>query len=312
MPLIEYQWKKFRDRTLAVIDQANEILHAYAAQGYDLTLRQLYYQFVSRDLIPNSDREYKKLGDIVNDGRLAGLIDWNHITDRTRYVRSPSTWDSPESIIRGAASGYAIDVSDGQDTYVEVWVEKDALAGVIERACEAYRLPWLSCRGYMSQSEMWAAARRFERQYDLGREQIVVLHLGDHDPSGIDMTRDIQSRISGFLEHDGYEPWERFDVERIALTMAQVEQYDPPPNPAKITDSRAEDYIDRYGVSSWELDALEPSVLDALINAHATPHVDQGVFQQNLEREEQEREALTACSARWADVVKFLNGDSPE
>jgi hypothetical protein len=308
MPRIAYETKNFRAATLAVIEQANEILRAYTAQGYDLTLRQLYYQFVARDLIPNSDREYNKLGSIVNDARLAGMIDWNHITDRTRFVRTPPSWKSPEAIIRGAAGGYSIDVHEDQDVHIEVWVEKDALAGVIERACEEYRLAWLSCRGYMSQSEMWGAARRFGRYMDGGRD-VMILHLGDHDPSGIDMTRDIRERCFNFLASDGHSPWDgAFEVRRIALTMDQVEQYDPPPNPAKITDSRSTEYIETYGESSWELDALEPSVLDALIQEHAGGLIDHVKFQEALEREEKERENLTACSQRWAEVVRFLEG----
>lgn len=309
MPRIAYETKNFRASTLAVIEQANEILHDYAAQGYDLTLRQLYYQFVARDLIPNSDREYGKLGDVVNNARLAGMIDWNHITDRTRYVRTPPSWESPESIIRGAADGYSIDLHEDQPVHIEVWVEKDALSGVIDRACEEYRLSWLSCRGYMSQSEMWAAARRMGRHIASGRE-VRILHLGDHDPSGIDMTRDIRERIFNFLAGDGHAPWDgTFEVKRIALTMDQVEEYGPPPNPAKITDSRALDYIGRYGVSSWELDALEPSVLDALIQEHAAPLLDLDKLEDAKEREEKERESLTACSDRWLDVVRFLEED---
>ena len=307
MPLIEYVPKNFRDATYRVIDLADEILRDYARQGYDLTLRQLYYQFVARDLIPNRDSEYNKLGSIINDARLAGLIDWNHITDRTRYVRSPSSWANPASVIHSAAVGYAIDLHEDQPTHVEVWVEKDALAGVIERACETYRLSWLSCRGYMSQSEMWRAARRMGSHIERG-QNVVILHLGDHDPSGIDMTRDINDRISDFLSGDGYEGWDAdvFRVSRIALTMDQVEEYAPPPNPAKITDSRAEGYIQRWGDSSWELDALEPRVLNDLINDSAGNLIDHDLLQAKLDREEQERLNLTACSDRWAEVVEYL------
>ena len=74
---------KFRASSLAIIDQANEIIDEYQADGYDLTLRQLYYQFVARNLIPNSQSEYNKLGTAINNGRLAGLIDWDAIKDRT-------------------------------------------------------------------------------------------------------------------------------------------------------------------------------------------------------------------------------------
>jgi hypothetical protein len=86
MPIIKYKDFNFRSASLSVIELANSIIAEYQAQGYDLTLRQLYYQFVARGIIPNSDAEYKKLGSVINDGRLAGLIDWDSITDRTRLA----------------------------------------------------------------------------------------------------------------------------------------------------------------------------------------------------------------------------------
>ena len=145
-----YKDFNFRQKTLGIIEQANEIIIEYAAEGYDLTLRQLYYQFVARDIIPNKQSEYKKLGSVVNDARLAGLIDWNSIVDRTRKHEKNGHWDSPAQIIAESAECYGIDTRADQDIYIEVWVEKDALVGVIERACEPLDVGYLSCRGYVS------------------------------------------------------------------------------------------------------------------------------------------------------------------
>jgi len=122
MPKICYEKKRFSESSLAVIKRANQILEEYADQGYDLTLRQLYYQFVSRGLIPNKDTEYKKLGSIVNDARLAGLIDWDHITDRTRNLRKNAHWTSPQEIIDTCAKQFQHDKWRDQKDYVEVWV----------------------------------------------------------------------------------------------------------------------------------------------------------------------------------------------
>src|SRR5579864_7879084 len=99
MPKIAYKEFNFRAPTLAIVKKANEIIAEYAAQGFDLTLRQLYYQFVSRDLIPNTQKDYKNLGSIINDARLAGMIDWETIVDRTRELRSLSHWSDPSEII---------------------------------------------------------------------------------------------------------------------------------------------------------------------------------------------------------------------
>lgn len=239
MPLIEYVPKKFAPKSLQTIVMANRILEEYAADGYELTLRQLYYQFVARDLIENTQKSYKLLGKVVNDGRLAGLIDWKAIIDRTRNLEKNPHWEDPGQFLRSVVPQFAIDKWDNQPTRVEVWIEKDALVGVIERICGENDVPYFSCRGYTSQSELWSASQRLQ-EYEKDGQSIVVLHLGDHDPSGKDMTRDIEDRLRLFGCSD-------LEVRRIALNMDQVRQYRPPPNPAKITDSRAKSYIKQFG-----------------------------------------------------------------
>src|SRR3954471_20656066 len=125
MPKVCYEECGFGPARLAMIAKANEIIATYAAQGYDLTLRQLYYQFVARDLIPNRQSEYKRLGAIINDARLGGLLDWDYIVDRTRNVRSMATWGDPSDIISASARQFRIDKWEHQPTRVEVWIEKD-------------------------------------------------------------------------------------------------------------------------------------------------------------------------------------------
>lgn len=106
MPKIAYEYRSFRSDTQAIIDQAELLCRQYQQQGYELTLRQLFYQFVSRGWVPNTDKSYKRLGSIVNDARLAGEIDWYHISDRTRFLRSPGSWESPSQIIDASASQF--------------------------------------------------------------------------------------------------------------------------------------------------------------------------------------------------------------
>lgn len=298
MPKIAYTTQRFHGATLDVIEKANQIAIDYARQGYDLTLRQVYYQFVARGWMENSDRNYKRLGGIINDARLAGLIDWMFITDRTRYLRSDAYWESPADIIQASAEQFERDlwVMTNQHYRPEVWVEKDALVGVVGKAASALRVPFMSCRGYVSQSEMWSAGRRMKRHYS-EELQPIVIHLGDHDPSGIDMTRDIQERLTMFAEQD-------VPVKRIALNMDQVEQYDPPPNPAKLTDSRGAGYVERYGHESWELDALEPTVLDALIRAALEPYIDQEAWAIGEASNERARAEMIRTAERWDDLVE--------
>ncbi len=287
MPKIEYQEKNFRPATLETIGSANTIIAQYAAQGFSLTLRQLYYQFVSHGLLPNTDRSYKQLGNVVSDARRAGLIDWNSIEDRTRFIRQNSNWTTPSSILRSVVSSYHRDLWASQDLRIEVWIEKDALVGVIDAVCRELDVPFFSCRGYVSDSEMWTAA--YNRMHD----RVIVLHLGDHDPSGIDMTRDIRERLQMFS--GGAD----IDVRRIALTMAQIEELGPPPNPAKITDSRFESYAAEYGDESWELDALEPQYIANLITEHVRAERDDVAWNEAVAEQETERQKIQDVIDLW-------------
>jgi hypothetical protein len=298
---IAYINKRFSSASLSMIETANTIVEDYQQQGFSLTLRQLYYQFVSRGLIPNSQSEYKKLGSVVNDARLAGMIDWEAIEDRTRNMRKNSHWRSPRGILISVADQYAIDKRETQDSYIEVWIEKDALVGLLEGVCSQHDVPYFSCRGYTSQSEMWSAAMRMKDKCAEGKE-CIILHLGDHDPSGLDMSRDIEERIRMFMEDDA----SLFSLERLALNMDQVKRYSPPPNPAKSTDTRFDFYKKQFGDESWELDALDPSVIVDLIDTRITQLTDDQKYHDRLEEENKSKVDLSYLSAHYDRIVKRM------
>ena len=290
MPKIQYKEVNFRSDSLQLIDTASSIVEEYEADGYDLTLRQLYYQLVARGYIENTMNSYKRVGSIINDARLAGLIDWNSITDRTRNMHKNSHWDSPGDIIRAACNQYRIDTRETQSNYIEVWVEKEALVDVVAKACKPLDVPYFACRGYVSQSEMWAAAMRFKAKAEEGKYPHII-HLGDHDPSGVDMSRDISERM---------ELFEAFtEVLRVALDFDQIQTYNPPPNPAKITDSRAAGYIRTYGNDSWELDALNPSIITDIITDQVNELTNMKAW---YEKREEEAEARK-CIKKYADMA---------
>lgn len=270
----------------------------------------LYYQFVARGILPNKQSEYKRLGSILNDARLAGLVDWSAMEDRTRNLVAPSTWASPASIVQACASQFRSDWWKGQPFYVEAWIEKDALLGVLEHACRPWQLPYFSCRGYTSASEVWSAGQRLGWKIAEGK-RIIVIHLGDHDPSGCDMSRDIEDRLRLFIGGDGHDA-DQLEVRRIALNMDQVRQYNPPPNPAKLTDSRATGYIAQHGDESWELDALSPEVLAALIETNVQAVIDGEKWHAQHDVQREGREQLQAVAYRWPDVVEFVNGPETE
>lgn len=291
MPFIRYQETNFHKRSLQIIVVANKICDEYMADGYTLTLRQLYYQFVARGFIENSIKSYNNLGNVISDARLAGLLDWDAIEDRTRNLSALQTWNSPREILEQDARVFKYDFWDEQPVYIEVWVEKEALVGVIERAAYKWRCPYFACRGYSSQSEQWRAGVRFKNMC----KPVKIIHLGDHDPSGIDMTRDNIDRLLMFSEDSDVE------VTRIALNMPQVERYNPPPNPAKFQDPRAADYIRKFGSESWELDALDPHVIDDLISREIEQYIDQEIWNETKEREGRAKAKLKELAENWSD-----------
>lgn len=285
---IEYVPRKFLPKALKVIDQANSIIEEYTKGGYDLTLRQLYYQFVSRNLIANSQKEYSNLGMVINKARLAGLVSWEAVVDRTRNLQKNSHWEDPKEFMQNVVPQFAIDKWENQPKRVEVWIEKDALLGVIERICNSLDVPYFSCRGYTSQSEMWAAGQRLS-EYIARDQQPAIIHLGDHDPSGKDMTRDIEERLEMFCGH-------HIEVNRIALNIDQVKFYKPPSNPAKTTDGRARKYIEEFGTKSWELDALDPKVLRELVENSVNENIDGDSWIEALRLEKKHKNTLATIT----------------
>lgn len=288
-----------------LLEIANQILDIYSEQGYTLTLRQLYYQFVSRDLLPqewadketgstNNERSYKNLGNLISKGRLAGFIDWDLIEDRGRNAKSNTHWESPQQILQTAANGYYIDHWDGQEYYIEVAVEKDAVSNIVEPICRKWDVTFMANKGYSSQSAMYETSQRFLEHIENGRETVII-YLGDHDPSGIDMSRDIEDRMRLFLGLGQ----QYFDVDRIALNLNQVRQYNPPENPAKITDSRAKSYISQFGKSSWELDALEPSVLSDVVEQAILNYLNTSLWQKIDEGQKKTQQKIKAFAKNF-------------
>lgn len=297
---IKYKDWNPKPPTLALVYTANEIIDEYQAAGYVLTLRQLYYQFVARGIIENSQHSYKNLGTVIKKGREAGLISWEAIEDRNRELNSFQYTEDIMNPIKNLPRYIQFDRWARQECYMEVWVEKEALGNIVSKACNPYIVPHMSCKGFLSVSEMWRAGMRFAEKMRAGK-RCVLIHLGDHDPSGMDMTRDNQDRMDLFTRaHHGVE------VRRIALNMDQVDEYQPPPNWAKTTDSRYDGYIEKYGDTSWELDALEPQVLENLIKSEIKLFLDIDIWEQVGELEEEAEELLSNVFDRWDEIRPII------
>lgn len=332
MSVQQYRSINFRPETLARIVQARAIIAEYGSQK--LTARQVYYQFVARDLIPNTPRSYQNLTAILTDARYAGMISWSAIEDRGREVDAPGEWERVDDLVDAAVRQWRSPRWKEQPRYVELWVEKQALAGVLAPIANRWHVPLMVNKGYSSASAMHDAAQRMleacgvetvqsvcdncgtladdregrkcggcgeatalvTRALDVDgldefEREVVVIYLGDFDPSGEDMVRDIRDRLTEFGVPN-------LDVRKVALTMEQIRRLRPPPNPAKITDSRAASYIERHGASSWELDALPPRELNRLVEAAITSVVDVDAYKAVIAAEDKERARVTKAIER--------------
>lgn len=297
---IKYKEINFRKSSLDRIDEINAVIDEYCRAGYSLTLRQCYYQLVARNLIPNSEKSYKNTGALINDARLAGLIDWDAIVDRGREYHGGSWgFENPMSAVKiylkSAVENYHLDKWENQENYVEVWVEKDALSDVVGKACNDLKVAYFACKGFNSQSAMWEAAQRFIRKRD---RKIHLLYLGDHDPSGIDMTRDVADRLKLFGA--------QVEVNRLALNMEQIKEFQPPPNYAKIKDTRYKSYIAKFGEHCWELDSLEPQIIHKLITDAVVNLRDNYEYEKICAQEQKDKEKMQFILDNHKEIIQQI------
>lgn len=282
--LRKYRDIKFRAETLERIGVINRVIETYERDGFALTLRQLYYQLVTKNIIPNSDPEYKRLGALLSDARLAGLVSWTSIEDRGRNLKGHETWDGPVARMWGAHTDFRLDKWARQPVRPEVWVEKHALEGVVGHICSELDVDFFAPGGYNSQSNQWMAGRRMAGRIARGQRPVVI-HLGDHDPSGFDMTRDNLERLSLFAGTP-------VQVVRVALNPDQVARYNPPPNPAKVSDPRYEDYRRLHGDESWELDALSPRTIHDIVREAVAAFRNERLWDEALQEENAQRQQV--------------------
>lgn len=299
--------KNFKGEALNMISVINGILRDYARQGYDLSLRQLYYQLVSKNLVENTERSYKNIGNLVSDARLAGYIDWDMIKDRGRETTQNPHWGTPADFLESVANQYRFNLWHNQYNYVEVMVEKQALEGVLEPVCRRLDVPFTANKGYTSSSALYETSKRFVNAAEEGKE-LHVIYLGDHDPSGIDMTRDIEERLDLFVKtsqcrEDEIGPNEEpaVTVHRVALNMNQVRRMNPPENPAKLTDSRAGDYIKKFGTKSWELDAIEAGTLADMVDQAIVDLMDQELMEIEIGKMKRGRSDILTFAQKYRE-----------
>jgi hypothetical protein len=288
--------------TMAWVDNANAILEEYHGLGITMTVRGLHYQFVARGLYDNTKKNYDKLVNTLSKARLGGYVDWDYMEDNVRMLARIPSYISKQDMMSNSPFWYHEDPWELQEVYPEVHVEKDALIGTIESICNELRVPHFACRGYVSASAQYHASKRFLEAIRKGKRPI-IFHLGDHDPSGIDMTRENEAKFELLTG-------ETVEVRRLALNIDQVRRYNPPPNFAKLKDPRAGAYVRKFGKKSWELDALEPRVVQGLIRKAIEPLIDKKQWGLAMRSEAERKKEFKEIHGRWQDVENLMRGES--
>jgi len=295
-----------------IIEAIMEVTAAEMQKGFAISLRGLFYKLVSQNLILNYLEPYQKLSSIVDDCKYSGLLDWNAIkVDGARDMRIDYSVDGIPDALNDTITQYKLNRQEGQSNYIEVWCEKETLVDILRRVTDKYHIPLCIVKGRNSSSAIYKGYQRFREEIDTGRPAKLI-YIGDHDPSGLDMIRDIEQRTAFMLKNSrvDYSRYnasynstleyktllpEYFAVMPIALTMYQVKRYNLPDNYAKESDKLFNWYVQTYKTDkSWEVDALNSSVLTKLLEKTITGLMDLDLYENILQREAEDKAKLVA------------------
>lgn len=265
-----------------------------------MTVRQVFYRLVSVGAIAKTQAEYKQtVCRLLAEMRRDGTIPYGWIADSTRWMRKPTTYDSAEDALRATARLYRQNVWRDLGEYVEVWCEKDALAGVLYDVTSEYDVPLMVTRGYPSLTYLHDAAEEMAAQINRGRS-VTIYYFGDYDPSGVDISRNVETQLAAFTgAATGFNPayeWldaPDFTFERVAVNLEQIKTFGLTTRPTKSTDSRARG----FDGESVELDAIAPGDLRDLVREAIEDHLPAGALDAVRVAEASERDVLTRIVA---------------
>lgn len=276
-----------RRRTTAELAAIGDAIVRITAADHPMTLRGLFYRLVSEGLIPKTENEYEKVGRYLLKLRRVGAVPYAWIADSTRWMRKARTYGSLEDALRHTAQTYRRALWNDQAAYVEIWCEKDTLAGLLSDETIAWDVPLMVVRGFSSETYLYEASENIA-----GFDKPAYLYLlTDHDPSGLASARDVERKLRSFL------PGFPCTVERVAVTEDQIARWDLPTRPTKTTDSRSKGFAG----DSVELDAIPPARLRALVRDCIERHIDPGPLARTRDIERLERASLAdLVDGGWA------------
>lgn len=268
-----------RRRSTAELETIYTAIYRIAEADHPMTLRGLFYRLVAEGLIPKAENEYEKVGRYLLKLRREGRVPYQWIADNTRWMRKPRTYSSAEAALHETARTYRRALWSNQDAYVEIWCEKDTLAGVLYETTEAWDVPLMVVRGFSSETYLYEAAGAI----DQSAKPAFLYLLTDHDPAGVGIATHIEERLRQFL------PDAPITVDRVAVTEEQIVLWNLPTRPTKTGDSRGK----AFAGESVELDAIPPATLRSLVEACIERHVDPSALRWTRQIEDLERQSLT-------------------
>lgn len=273
--------------TKAEMAERREALFDIVAEQQPMTVRQVFYQATVRGVIEKTEAGYAKVQTLLADMRRDGELPYQWLADNTRWMRKRTTYSGPEQALLRTARFYRKSLWDEAGAYVEVWLEKDALAGVVVDVTAEYDVPLMVSRGYASLSFLHSAAANMVAE---GRP-CYIYHFGDFDPSGVNAAEKIEETLNDL------SPTAEIYFERIAVTPEQITRWDLPTRPTKISDSRSKSW--GGGDKSVELDAIEPDSLRAMVREVIEEHLPADELARLREIEAAERESMVEFVKGW-------------
>lgn len=282
-------------RTKADIEVIKQGLLSVLAESNPMTVRQVFYQMTSRGYVPKTEAAYKGIiCRLLADIRLDGTIPFSYIADNTRWMRKPRTFNDADEALKLNIETYRRAMWLHMPVYVEIWMEKDALAGIVYDITEKWDVPLMVTRGYSSLSFLYESARTIREQ----KKPAYIYYLGDYDPSGLDIARAVEEKLRRFAQ--GAE----IHFQRIGVNEKQIEMWNLPTRPTKQTDTRTRNF---NSDTSVELDAIPPRDLRDLVEFNIVRHVDMEQYYELRKIEKLERESLYWVTSRFK-----VNGDQVE
>jgi hypothetical protein len=259
------------------------------AEESTVTLRHLFYRISSLKLLAKTEEEYGKLSGYTMKWRRDGSILWSSFVDSTRWYHGVRTFDNLSDALDNSKKCFRRNLWQSQDAYVEIWTEKEAIAGIAQQAAEPFGVPVFPMKGFGSGSALYSISRQIRYYQSIGKE-VYIYYLGDWDPSGKCIE---ESTVKNLREDHGVE----FNFERIAVTEDQIKEYNLPTRPTKKTDSRSK----KFKGDSVEVDALPPHIIRELVEDSIAQHIDDEAWQRELDIEEMEKDTLNLLIKKYQE-----------